>query len=89
MESIMQRDMSQCLVCRGRATEVHHIMNGAFRSKSEDDGLVAGVCRKCHRYIHDHPATAKSLKAEAERHWLKHYGKTTDEFIERYGKNYL
>ena len=29
------------------------------------------------------------LKKEMEEKWLKYYTQTTDDFIERYGKNYL
>lgn len=64
------------------------------RQKSIDDGLVVfltydnhegtnGVHGKNGHYLD------KMIKVEAEIAWLKYYNKTIDDFIKRYGRNYL
>lgn len=95
MESIISTER-RCHVC-GRETgcEVHHVMYGVSnRSKADEDGLWVYLCPDCHRgrygvHGYDGYELNTSLKREAERVWMKHYGKTVEDFIARYGKNYL
>ena len=64
------------------------------RQKSIDDGLVVFLTYEMHegtygihgKYGHD---LDLMLKQEAEKRWLEYYDKTIDDFIDRYGKNYL
>lgn len=95
MESIISTER-RCHVC-GRETgcEVHHVMYGVSnRSKADEDGLWVYLCPDCHRgcygvHGYDGYDLNTSLKREAEKVWMKHYGKTVEDFIARYGKNYL
>lgn len=66
----------------------HHVMNGAYKKKSEEDGFMLHLHRECHRYLHDHPKELQKWKGKAERYFLDHYG-TLDDWYERYGRNYL
>lgn len=90
-KSIIQEDTSICFLCGYplySTKDEHHIFNGAYRRKSDEDGLVCYLHRQCHTDLHDHPKKMKMLKREGQRAWMKYYGKTLEEFMERYGKNY-
>ena len=90
-KSRMHRDTHYCYLCSnwgaGRM-EWHHVLNGPFRKKAEEDGLKVKVHRTCHRFIHEHPDTANTLKKRAQRCYEEQIG-TREEFMERYHRNYL
>lgn len=56
--------------CLGRATEIHHILTRSRGGRKDSDLLdpanVLTVCRRCHEFVHQHPAES------AERGWLRH-----------------
>lgn len=71
----------------------HEIFYGKNRQKSIEDGLVVFLTPARHNgssngvhYNHDFDM---ELKCEGQRAAMKHYGWTTEEFIARYGRNYL
>ena len=69
--------------------EKHHVMNGhGYRDKSEEDGLFCFVHPTCHKYIHEHPMTARTLKMRSQKVYEAELG-TREQFIKRYGKNYI
>lgn len=86
MESRLQHDRN-CFLCGKPASDVHHIFNGPYRKRSEEDGMVVYLCRWCHMYLHEHPGKAKMLKLKAQLVWESVYG-DREAFIKRYGKNY-
>ena len=91
MKSIMQTDDSICYICGKPITsnrDLHHVFNGAYKKRSENDGMLIWAHHCCHMWLHEHPISNKTIKARAERIWRSHYGKTKEEFIERYGKSY-
>ena len=63
------------------------------RRKSIEDGLVVFLTPEMHTDhktgVHFNPAFNKELKLAGERKWLEYYNKTIEDFIKRYGKNYL
>lgn len=86
-KSIMQEDRSKCFICGSmRDIEEHHCWTAFNRKHSTEDGLVVSLCRRCHADLHDHGTMYRELKAEAQRKWMKYYGKTKEDFIKRYGK---
>lgn len=92
--SILQQDMSKCYECgETKNLEYHHIMNGVYKKKSEEYGLIVRLCRKHHtgeEGVHTFPQERMiPLKAKAEKRWLEVYGKTVDDFRAEFGKNYL
>ena len=93
--SILKNDIKGvCYLCRKvTPTEVHHIIGGALRKKSDIDGLTVNLCHWCHneppRGVHQNRANDLFLKQMAESAWCHFYGKTVEDFIKRYGKNYL
>lgn len=79
---------------RFAGSERHEIFEGRTgnRQKSIEDGLVIFVTPEQHRYngsIHLDPKKWEWLKELAEKTWIEYYGKTKEDFIRRYGKNYL
>ena len=95
MESIISTER-RCHVC-GREDDLalHHIFYGVSnRKKSDEDGLTCYLCWECHQgrwgvHGYDGYDLNTSLKREAQRAWMKHYGKTVEDFIARYGKSYI
>ena len=75
--------------------EEHHIFFGtANRKLSEKDGLKVWLCQYHHRGtkgVHgkDGHELDERLKSIAQMFYMQKYNKTEDEFIKRYGKNYL
>ena len=73
---------------------LHHIIFGQNRKKSDEDGLVVWLCREHHEgtdgvHSKNGHELDLSLKRLAELHWCDYYKKDIQDFIERYGKNYL
>lgn len=66
----------------------------ANRKLADKDGLWVWLCESCHRGtygVHGKEGHSRdlSLKMAGEYAWMKHYGKTEEDFRQRYGKNYL
>lgn len=94
MKSIIQKDSSKCFICRSRGwLEWHHIFGGALRNKSEEYGLKVRLCHYCHneppRGVHQNREIRRKLQAFAQKKAMQKYGWTTEEFIEKFRKNYL
>ena len=68
---------------------------GANRDFSIEDGLVIFITAYEHRIsnesVHKDPKNKIwiEVKRIAQRTWQEHYNKTKEDFIARYGKNYL
>lgn len=92
MESILQKE-KRCYICGTTFNlHLHHVFAGSRRKLSDQDGCVCYLCMQHHigTYgVHNFPKLDKELKQKCERAWLKRYRKSVEEFIERYGKNYL
>ena len=83
-----------CFLCkRVCCTEEHHIFGGRNRKRADADGMTVHLCHFCHneppRGVHFNKKNDTRLKQMGERHWLQHYGKTVEDFIQAYGRNYL
>ena len=90
-KSIMQDDDGLCYVCGYplySSKDKHHIFNAAYRNKAEEDGCYIFVHRVCHQWLHDHPKTNLTFKRRGQKAWMQYYGKSLEDFMERYGKNY-
>ena len=91
--SILQRNKA-CYICGTTLNlHLHHIYGGtANRRLSDEDGCVVYLCQRHHTGaagVHHNRKIDLTLKARCEQAWLKHYNKTIEDFIARYGKNYL
>ena len=83
-----------CLICQRIVhTENHHIFGGGNRKKADRDGLTVYLCHRCHNEppngVHYNKERANRLKQIGQQAWMQTYGKTTEDFIREYGKNYL
>jgi len=72
----------------------HEIMYGtANRKKSIEDGLVVFLTPERHNMskdgVHFNKQFDNELKRVGEETWCYYYNKTTDDFIKRYGRNYI
>lgn len=101
-ESILHQKDGTCYLCLERNGDwsqkyplhKHHIFGGANRNLSEEDGLYVWLCI-------DHHETGKSavhnsVNSAAVQEWLHKAGQeayerdhSRQQFMERYGKNYL
>ena len=96
-QSIIQPHGYKCFLCgrngNGDKLERHHIFGGANRKKSDEDGLTVWLCGdRCHRNgryaAHQNRNTMDELHRAGESIWIETFG-TKEEFIKRYGKDYL
>ena len=72
----------------------HEVFYGSpNRQKSIRDGLVVFLTPEEHNMsskgVHFNIDFDLYLKQVAERRWLEYYGKTEEDFIKEYGRNYL
>ena len=94
-ESIIKGDRKGvCYICkRFGQTEKHHIFRGKNRKRADADGVTVYLCHFCHneppRGVHYNKENDLKLKQIGQRTWMNHYGKTIEEFINAYGRNYL
>lgn len=93
-ESILQKEKCCHVKDCGRTTDLHlhHVFGGPNRKHSDADGLTIWLCADHHTGdggVHFNREMDLHFKEEAERAWLRHYGKTIEQFRRRYGKNYL
>lgn len=98
MESIIQKDKSHCFICRMNTNleplDCHHIFGASNRNNSEKYGLKVYIHHsKCHIFgensVHRNAKVDRALKALAQKKAMKHYGWTTEQFREIFGKNYI
>lgn len=63
------------------------------RQKSIDDGLVVFLIPELHNQskkgVHLNREFDLMIKREAEKRWLEYYHKDIEDFIKKYGRNYL
>ena len=91
--SIIQ-DKKQCYVCGAEYNiHTHEVYFGKNRNNSIEDGCCVYLCGRHHNQSNDgvhfnHDLDLK-LKQDFEKKWLEIYNKTIEDFIKRYGKNYL
>lgn len=91
--SLIQKD-KRCIVC-GTTLNIHthEVFFGKNRKKSIEDGCCVYLCGKHHNQsnegVHFNHDLDLKLKIAMEKAWLKKYDKAIEDFIERYGKNYL
>lgn len=91
--SILQ-DEKKCYVCdTTNNIHIHEVYFGKNRNKSIEDGCCVYLCGRHHNQsnegVHFNHKLDLELKQQMEVYWLKYYNKTIEDFISRYGKNYL
>lgn len=94
-KSIIPNNDEYCYLCKKlgltvRATDNHHLVFGmAKRKLADEDGLTVNLCHLHHMRLHQQGYYKEELQRLAEQTWLEYYDKTVEDWIKRYGKNYL
>lgn len=94
-KSIMPGNIKgRCYFCRRICnTENHHIFYGRNRKRSDVDGMTVYLCHSCHNEppngVHFNKTRDMFIKRLGQGTWMRYYGKTHDDFIQAYGRNYL
>lgn len=79
-----------CVICGAGGDLIRHeIYGGTRRSNSKKYGAWLTLCPRCHEVIHRHPLKFSRLKEIGQKEVVAFYGMTTEEFIAKFGKNYL
>lgn len=93
-KSIIPNNDEYCYLCKqvGRyviGTDSHHCLFGNKKAFADSDGLTIQLCHTHHMRLHQQQEHQLELKQLAEKVWLEHYDKTIEDWISRYGKNFL
>lgn len=93
-KSIIPDNDKYCYLCKRHGlyvdgTDSHHMLFGNKKPQADEDGLTVQLCHYHHMRLHQNSEHQLELKQLAERVWLDHYNKTIDDWIARYGKNFL
>ena len=93
VKSLLQRNKA-CYICGTTLNlQIHHIFYGtANRRISDADGCVVYLCQRHHTGaagVHHNRKVDLTLKTRCQIEWQKQYNKTIEDFIKRYGRNYL
>lgn len=91
--SILQ-NKKECYFCLGKAECIHEVFYGtANRKLSIEDGCCIYLCNAHHNMsdnsVHFNKQMDLKVKRDMQLRWQEFYGKTEEDFIKRYGKNYL
>ena len=90
---IMKNNYPMWANYRFTGSHKHHIFGGAYRKKSDEDGLVIFLTPEMHNMSnqgsHFNKWFSDYAKKEAQKTWMEYNGKSKEEFVARYGHNYL
>lgn len=92
MKSIVQENAERCFICGRRATQTHHVFGGSNRKLADEDGLTVRLCQYCHDMVHFDPELSYPMQRALHERGQEAYeaaGHTREEFMKRYGRNYL
>ena len=90
--------MRKCFLCGRNGSwdrlDRHHIFGGSNRRKSEKYGLVVYLCHnRCHIFgknaVHKNADLMLKLHQYGQKRWMSEQGKTKEDFIKEFGRNYL
>lgn len=85
----MTDDLEHCYICHKQAIQRHHVFNASNRGHATDDHLWIPVCLDCHIKIHNERSQRLNYSLKRDGQLAYEEDHTRDEFMKRYGKNYL
>lgn len=94
-KSIIPNNDEYCFICKqmgflNGGSDTHHMIFGtANRKLADKDGLTVQLCHMHHMRLHQQNEHKEELQRLAQATWMEYYRKSVDDFIKRYGKNYL
>ena len=89
-KSIMTDDLEHCFICGRPYPNIHHMMNGTNKKKSEKYGLILPLCENHHigaEGVHSKPERMLACRQMAQRKFEEEH--TREEWIAEFGKSYL
>lgn len=94
MTNSILSDRRECFVCRTTQNlHRHHVYPSGRRKISEREGCWVWLCARHHNMsndgVHFNHALDIEIRQKCEAAWLQKNGKTTDDFIRVFGRNYL
>ena len=89
--SIMQPVDRCCYICYSNLQpQRHEAIHGNNRQKAKKYGLWVNLCPTCHYKVHNSDGKLdRQLKRNAQEAAVAVYGWSTEEFIKKFGRNYL
>lgn len=90
MESIITSDLTHCYYCGAPYPQIHHVMNGANKKKSEKYGLIVGLCLNHHtgaEGVHTKPEKMLEMRRIGQKRFEEIYSREL--WLKEFGKNYL
>ena len=92
IHSVLVDDLQHCIVTGSPEVAIHHVFNGANRSRSEAYGFIVPLRPDWHNMmpysVHMDQRFDESLKRKAQTYYEEHIG-TREQFIAEFGKSYL
>lgn len=88
--SVFTEDLDHCFVCGRPYPQIHHIMNGSNKAKSEEYGLILPLCLNHHtgaEGVHTKPEKMLACKQMAQKKFEETHSR--EEWREIFGKSYL
>lgn len=80
-------------MCGDLNVEKHHIFFGtAKRAISDKEGCWLWLCPEHHRGnsgVHKNFDKSRELQAKCEEAWIKYNNSSKEEFLKKFGRNYL
>lgn len=92
-KSALTDDFDHCFICgQSGWIEMHHIFGGSNRKNSDADELIVPLCHYHHTEtpngVHHNKDNMNYLHKVGQTYYEEHIG-TREDFMKRYGKNYL
>lgn len=94
--SIVQDDTDCCYICYGCREKLdrHEVFYGPYREKSKCLGLWVTLCHSEHHIfgpsaVHQNREVDLALKQAGQLAAMEKYGWSEDDFIRKFGRNYL
>lgn len=80
-----------CYLCdKYGALHTYHVFQGVGRRKVSDKyKAVVPLCPECHEEAHKYRIVRLTLQEQMQRELMEKYGWNTQQFISKFGKNYL
>ena len=88
--SIIESDLTRCIICGASPVQLHHTHGGINRQLSDEYGLIVPLCMEHHtgnHGAHNSRALDIYLKRLGQKAFEELYGHA--EYMARFGKNYL
>jgi len=89
-KSIMTDDLEHCYICGSPNPQIHHIMNAANKTKSEEWGLLVPLCMTHHTGmfgVHTDPDKMRRMRQAGQKRFEELYGH--EKWMEIFQKSYL